>query len=90
MNNITGTSFIEVFRNNDELKRHVVSIRERRNSVKEILIYNNNNRSGSFIYFNGDFDPVKIKQMAQSKHFEKLDEGLIQHFNVRTPGLVTE
>ena len=42
MNGITGNSFIEVYRKNDELKRNVVSIREKRNSVKEILIYNNN------------------------------------------------
>ena len=90
MNVITGNSFIEVFRNNNELKRHVVSIRERKNTVKEILIYNNNNKNGSFIYFNGNFDPVKVKELAQKSRFEKLDENLIQHFNVQTPGITTE
>ncbi|EAR00365.1 hypothetical protein FB2170_13126 [Maribacter sp. HTCC2170] len=87
MNGITGTSFIEVFRKNEELKRNVVSIREKRNSVKEILIYNNNNINGSFLYFNGDFDPVKVREMAKNDEFGKLGEGLIQQFSTGTPGI---
>ena len=90
MNNITGSSFIEVFRKNDELKRNVVSIREKRNSVKEILIYNNNNINGSFLYFNGDFDPMKVREMAKNNQFEKLSSGLIQQFGSGTPGIVNE
>lgn len=90
MNNITGNSFIEVFRKNDELKRNVVSIREKRNSVKEILIYNNNNVNGSFLYFNGDFDPTKVREMAKNNQFEKLSTGLIQQFGSGTPGIVNE
>ena len=87
MNGITGNSFIEVYRKNDELKRNVVSIREKRNSIKEILIYNNNNRNGSFLYFNGDFDPVKVREMAKSDQFGKLGEGLIQQFSTGTQGI---
>ena len=87
MNGITGNSFIEVYRKNNELKRNVVSIREKRNSVKEILIYNNNNLNGSFLYFNGDFDPVKVREMAKSDQFGKLGEDLIQQFSTDTPGI---
>lgn len=90
MNDITGNSFIEVFRKNDELKRNVVSIREKRNTVKEILIYNNNNIRGSFLYFNGDFDPVKVRELAKNNQFEKLSTGLIQQFGSGTPGIVNE
>jgi len=86
MNGITGNSFIEVFRKNDNLKRNVVSIREKRNSVKEILIYNNNNQTGSFLYFNGDFDPVKVREMAQNEEFTKFGEGVIKQFAPKTPG----
>lgn len=82
MNNITGSSFIEVFRKNDELKRNVVSIRERKNTVKEILIYNNNTINGSFLYFKGNFDPNKVREMAQSDQFEKLSNGLTQQSNL--------
>ena len=90
MNGITGNSFIEVYRKNDELKRNVVSIREKRNSVKEILIYNNNSLNGSILYFNGDFDPVKVREMAKSDQFSKLGEGLIQQFSQSTPGISQE
>ncbi|WP_339709907.1 DUF4252 domain-containing protein [uncultured Kriegella sp.] len=82
MNGITGNSFIEVYRKNDDLKRNVVSIREKRNAVKEILIYNNNNINGSFLYFNGNFDPIKVREMARSDEFQKLGTGLINQYNM--------
>ena len=91
MNGITGSSFIEVYRKNDNLKRNIVSIREKRNAVKEILIYNNNNLNGSFLYFNGNFDPVKVRQMAQNEGFQKLGNGLINQYNMgATPGISPE
>lgn len=90
MNGITGNSFIEVYRKNDNLKRNVVSIREKRNAVKEILIYNNNSMRGSFLYFNGNFDPVKVREMAKSEEFQKLGDGLIDQFNMGTPGIKKE
>lgn len=82
MNSITGNNFIEVFRKNDDLKRNVVSVREKKNVVKEILIYNNNNQQGSFLYFRGNFDPIKVREMAKKADFEKLTEGLLHQYNV--------
>jgi hypothetical protein len=90
MNGITGNSFIEVYRKNDELKRNVVSIREKKNTVKEILIYNNNNHNGSFLYFNGNFDPVKVRDMAKNNEFETLGEGLLNQFGSGTPSINPE
>lgn len=84
MNRITGNSFIEVYRKNDDLKRNVVSIREKRNTVKEILIYNNNNATASFLYFNGDFDPVKVREMAKKNEFENLGNNVVNEFS---PGI---
>ncbi|WP_299432716.1 DUF4252 domain-containing protein [uncultured Maribacter sp.] len=81
MNGITGNSFIEVYRKNDNQKRNVVSIREKKNSVKEILIYNNNNQTGSFLYFNGNFDPVKVREMAKNNQFENIGSNLINQLN---------
>ena len=80
MNSITGSSFIEVFRKNDDLNRNVVSIREKRDAVKEILIYNNNGQNGSFLYFNGDFDPIKVRQLAKDDKFKRLGAGIINQF----------
>lgn len=87
MNGITGNSFIEVFRKNDNLKRNVVSIREKKNLVKEILIYNNDSQTGSFLYFNGDFDPVKVREMAKNEQFTKFGDNIINQFGASTPGI---
>jgi len=90
MNTITGNSFIEVFRKNDELKRNIISIREKRNSVKEILIYNNNNIRGSFLYFNGDFDPVKVREMAKNSEFNELPNSLVKELNLQSSEEINE
>lgn len=90
INGITGTSFIEVYRKNDDLKRNVVSIREKRDVVKEILIYNNNNSVGSFLYFNGNFDPVKVRQMVKNEEFQKFGDGLIDQYNMGTTPRLTD
>ncbi|MFK7813867.1 MAG: DUF4252 domain-containing protein [Maribacter sp.] len=91
MNNMTSSSFIEVYRKNDNQKRNIVSIREKRDAVKEILIYNNNTTRGSFLYFNGNFDPVKVREMAKNEDFQKLGEGLINQYNMgSTPKINNE
>ncbi|WP_298503315.1 DUF4252 domain-containing protein [uncultured Maribacter sp.] len=90
MNSITGNSFIEVYRKNENLKRNIVSIREKKNTVKEILIYNNNNEKGSFLYFNGNFDPVKVREMAKNNQFENLGNNLINQINYSTPRIKQE
>jgi len=87
MNNFTNSSFIEVFRKNDDLKRNVVSIREKRDVVKEILIYKNDNITGSFLYFNGNFDPVKVRELAKNQTFDAFTEGLLPQMNINPPGM---
>lgn len=87
MNSFTASSFIEVFRKNDELKRNIISIREKRDVVKEILIYNNDNTNGSFLYFNGNFDPEKVRALAKNKEFDKFSTSLLSQMNLNTPGI---
>ena len=89
MNGITGNSFIEVYRKNDDQKRTVISIRERGDVVKEILVYNNDATKGSFLYFNGNFDPVQVREMVKNRDFDKLGDGLINQFSgTATPGIL--
>ena len=87
MNNFASGSFIEVFRKNDELKRNEVSIREKRDVVKEILIYKNDNVTGSFLYFNGNFDPMKVRELAKNQEFESFTQGLLPQMNLTPPGI---
>ncbi|WP_350285606.1 DUF4252 domain-containing protein [uncultured Croceitalea sp.] len=85
MNNFGAGSFIEVFRKNDDTKRNIVSIREKRDVVKEILIYKNDNISGSFLYFNGNFDPAKVRKLANDNAFDGFTNGLLPQMNLGTP-----
>ncbi|MBA6315849.1 DUF4252 domain-containing protein [Cellulophaga baltica] len=87
MNIIAGSKFIEIYRKNDDLKRSVIAVRERKNVVKEILIYNNNAQQATFLYFNGNFDPIKVREMAQNAKFDELTNGLIQQFNIQSSAI---
>lgn len=87
MDGFTSSSFIEIFRNNDNLKRNIVSIREKKDVVKEILVYNNDGNFGSFLYFNGNFDPLKVREFAKNQEFDKFTEGLLPQMNLDTPGI---
>lgn len=80
MTSLTSSSFIEVYRKNEDLKRNIISIREKKNSVKEILVYNNNLASASFLYFNGDFNPAQVRKLAESDEFKDISEGLFNQF----------
>ena len=82
MNGITGSSFIEVYRKNNDLNRNVVSIREKRDAVKEILIYNNNNleRFISFILTGTSIRPKsdKWRRTRSFRNWEKILLGNIK------------
>lgn len=82
MSSFTSGSFIEVFRKNDELKRNIISIREKGDVVKEIMIYKNDNVTGSFLYFNGNFDPLKVRAMAKNQEFDSFSKGLLPQLNI--------
>lgn len=84
MNTLTTNSFIEVYRKNDELKRNVVSIREKRNTVKEILVYSNDNFNATLLYFNGDFDPQKVRNLANNEQLNGISDNLFQQFKVQS------
>ena len=77
---LTAGSFIEIFRKNEGPKRNVVAIRERGNSVRDIMVFNNNELHGSLLYIKGNFDPEKVRSMARDEDFTDLQEKLVQGF----------
>ncbi len=80
-NQLTSGSFIEIFRKNDGPKRNVVAIRERGKTVRDILIFNNSELKGSLLYIQGNFDPAKVRSMAQEEEFLNLQDKLIQNYS---------
>ena len=88
MAGITGSNFIEAYRSNDNEKRKVIALREKGDVVKEILVYKNDANKGSFLYFNGNFNPTRVREMIKNKDFDKLGSSLINQFsNGATPGI---
>ena len=81
INNLSSNKFVEVFRKNDADIRTLISVRERKDVVKEILISKNGPKNNSVFYLNGSFSPEKVRQYAQSDQLEKLTSNVLQQFN---------
>ncbi|MGB5237948.1 MAG: DUF4252 domain-containing protein [Flavobacteriaceae bacterium] len=81
MNNITSSSFIEVYRKNQDEKRSVISIREKRDLVKEIMIFNHDDFNANLLYFNGEFDPARVRSLAENEQFNDMSETLFSQFS---------
>ena len=76
INSMTSSSFIEIYRKNDEANRNVISIREKRDVVKEILFFKTDSFNTTLLYLHGNFEPAKVRSLAESDQFENISEGL--------------
>jgi len=89
INGLVSSKFIEVFRKNEDTKRTLISVRENRNVVKEIIIYKNGEKNNSIFYFRGNFDPNKVRKYVKENKFDNLSTTVLQQFNFR-PELSSE
>ena len=85
INNLTTANFKELYRKNEDENRTLVSLRERRDVVKEIMIYSNKNNKNSILYLNGDFNPAKVREYANDKKFDNLLNNFTNQYNVDSP-----
>jgi len=85
INSITTTSFKEIYRKNEDQNRTLVSLRERKDVVKEIMIYSNKNNKNSILYLNGDFNPAKVREYANDKKFDILINNFTNQYNIDSP-----
>lgn len=85
INNLTTANFKEIYRKNEDENRTLVSLRERRDVVKEIMIYSNKNNKNSILYLNGDFNPAKVREYANDKKFDNLLNNFTNQYNVDSP-----
>ena len=72
INNITQ-NYTDVIRNNKEEKKTLVSVKEKGDFIKEILIHSNTNNNHKIIFLKGNFDPNRIKGLIDGHEFEELD-----------------
>ncbi len=89
INNLTTNSFVEVFRKNEDPIRTLVSVRENKDVVKEIMIYKTALKSSSVFYMNGNFNPNTVRKYAKEGNFDKLSNTLMQQYNL-VPNTTTE
>lgn len=78
INGLVSNNFVEVFRKNEDENRTLISLREKRDVVKEIIIYKNNGKSNSVFYLNGNFNPVKVREYIKSNELENLSNSVLQ------------
>ncbi len=88
---ITNKKYIEIFRSNEEAKRTVVSAREKKEVLQEIVVYSTTGLKNSILYFKGEFNPEKIKNLATKGTFTNFSDALQNqylnnNFTNKTPG----
>ena len=78
INGLVSNRFVEVFRKNEEENRTLISVREKRDVVKEIIIYKNNNKNNSIFYLNGNFDPSTVRDYIKNDKLDNLSNSILQ------------
>ncbi|NNC70593.1 MAG: DUF4252 domain-containing protein [Flavobacteriaceae bacterium] len=82
INNLTSSKFIEVFRKNEDPVRTLISVRENKTTVKEIMIYKTAPKASSVFYLNGNFNPNTVRKYAKEGNFDKLSNTFMQQYNL--------
>jgi len=72
VNNITQ-NFTDVIRNNKKEKKTLVSVKEKGDFIKEILIHSNSNNNHTILFLKGNFDPNRIKELIDDHQLEELN-----------------
>ena len=72
INNITQ-NYTDVIRNNNADKKTLVSVKEKGDFIKEVLIHTHENNNHKIIFLKGNFDPNKIKSLIDDHELEELN-----------------
>jgi len=71
VNNITQ-NYTDVIRNNNEEKKTLVSVKEKGDFIKEVLIHTDSNNNHRIVFLKGNFDPDRIKELIDGHELEDL------------------
>lgn len=82
INRLTTTRFVEVFRKNTDPVRTLISVRESRDVVKEIMIYKTAPNRSSVFYMNGNFDPTRVRNYAKNGNLDKLTNNFMSQYRL--------
>ena len=82
INGLVSHRFIDVYRKNEETKRTLISVRENRDVVKEIIVYKNDEKSNSVFYLKGNFNPAKVREYVKNDGFDNISNTVLQQYNL--------
>lgn len=81
INKLTTANFVEIFRKNEDPIRTLISVREKKDVVKEIMVYKTTPKNSSVFYLNGNFDPNMVRKYAKDGKLDNLTNTLLQQNN---------
>ncbi len=65
-------NYTDVHRKNTEEKRSLVSVKEKGDIIKEVIIHNSRNNNHTILFLKGNFDPERIQKLANANELEDL------------------
>ena len=71
LNSITK-NYKDVVRKNENGKNISVSVKEKGNTIKEVILHSQKNKDHYVMYLKGNFDTEKINRLAEAEDFESL------------------
>jgi arsenate reductase-like glutaredoxin family protein len=73
INSITQ-NYTDVVRKNEGDHIALVSVKEKGDIIKTVILYNKNNDKHTILYLKGNFNPERIKELARNHEFDSLYE----------------
>lgn len=70
--NMITKNYTDVLRKNTEEKKSLVSVKEKGDVIKEVIIHNNRNNNHTILFLKGNFDPERIQKLANANELEDL------------------
>ncbi|MCF8715748.1 DUF4252 domain-containing protein [Joostella atrarenae] len=77
---ITKSGYSDIFRKNTSDTQSLLTVKEKGNTIKEIILHNNKGANNSLLYLKGNFDADKIKKMAENDDFSNFNNLLDQKY----------
>ncbi|WP_159017981.1 DUF4252 domain-containing protein [Algibacter sp. L3A6] len=81
MNAVTNSGYTDVFRKNDVVNTRIISVKELGVVVTDAIIFNSTENETTAYYLQGNFDPEKIKSLADEDAFGEFSNSLMQSYN---------